>query len=176
MIANSWRTTAALAAFALVFSAGTREIFAQGGITGSRARALTRWDGGHDHGGPVRPIHPIHPVRPWWPWWGPSVVVNPYPWGWDNYLYPPNRWDAPAWDGQVRDTTPPPAPRQPREPQRPLVMEWNAAKGRAEVVHLDRWDGDGAQTTKTEEPPPPPTAETTPAPPATSSLKRWDTP
>ncbi len=166
-----------MAALGVVLSAGAGETFAQGGITGSRARQLTRWDGGHNHGGgPVRPIHPIHPVRPWWPWWRSNVVVvDPYPWGIDNYLYPPNRWDAPAWDGQVRDTTPPPAPRPPREPQRPLVMEWNAAKGRAEVVHLDRWDGGSAPATGEAVPPAPP-AETTPQPPATSSLKRWDTP
>jgi hypothetical protein len=97
------------------------------------------------------------------------VIYNPYPWGVGNYFYPPTRWDAPAWDGQVRDTTPPPVVQQPRQPQRPLVMEWNAAKGRAEAVHLDRWDGVEAAPAQ-----PAPPAETDSAPPPTSSLKRWD--
>jgi hypothetical protein len=49
-------------------------------------------------------------------------------------------------------------------------MEWNAAKGRAESVHLDRWDGI-EQPTQTVPP-----AENSTTPPATSSLKRWDSP
>lgn len=151
----------------------TTELCAQRGANWGRSATagLSRWGDRPSTlpSYPVRPIHPIHPIRPW-PWWGTNVVVyNPYPWGVGNYFYPPTRWDVPAWDGQVRDTTPPPAPRQPREPQRPLVMEWNAAKGRAESVHLDRWDG--VETTPTQ-PAPPPAGNTTP--PATSDLKRWD--
>lgn len=159
------------AAIVLCLGASASPLCGQG-ITASRAAQLNRWDAGGPSGPirPIPPIHPIHPIRPW-PWWGPNVVVyNPYPWGVGNYLYPPTRWDAPAWDGQTRDTTPPPAPRTPREPQRPLVMEWNAAKGRAEVVHLDRWDGEAAPA-NSEVPPSAPTPSPTPA---TKSLDRWD--
>lgn len=151
--------------------------FAGGGVLQGRSTGLSRWGGATTLPapiGPVRPIHPIHPIHPInpWPWWGPNVVVyNPYSFGFGNYFYPPTRWDMPAWDGQVRDTTPPPAPREPRTPQRPLVMEWNSAKGRADVVHLDRWDGPTAKTIELQ-PAPPVEAQ----PPATQALHRWDAP
>jgi hypothetical protein len=50
-------------------------------------------------------------------------------------------------------------------------MEWNAAKGRAEAVHLDRWDGVEEQAAT-----PTPPVERSSIPPATKSLGRWDTP
>ena len=117
---------------------------------------------------PIRPILPIHPIYPWNPWYGNRIVIAPtYPV--PNYYYPPTRWDNGQWDGQTRNVQPQPAPKPPKPPERPRVMEWNAAKGQAEVYDLDRWDkSDSQQASPT--PPPAPNSPTD----GTEELHRWD--
>ena len=116
---------------------------------------------------PIRPLHPIHPIYPWNPWYGNRIVIAPtYPV--PNYYYPPTRWDNGQWDGQTRNVQPQPASKSPKPPERPRVMEWNDATGRAEVYDLDRWD-------KGEPTKPSPTPTTPPVPDeGTEDLRRWD--
>lgn len=124
--------------------------------------------------GRVRPIRPIHPIYPWHPGYGPRIILAPQLYPYPNYYYPPGRWDAPAWDGTARNVEPPAQPEKPPQPKPgPRVLEWNEAKGRADVYDLQRWDSrtessPQAQPQQAESPPP--------TSPGTETLHRWDAP
>ncbi len=121
---------------------------------------------------PIHPIRPVNPIYPWNPWWRNGLVVNPnYLYPYSNYYYPPARWDAGRWDGQTRNTQPQLQPKTPRPPEKPLVMEWNAAKGKAEVVNLGRWDNKTQTEQSTESPP---VSQPALKSEGTEKLNRWD--